>query len=134
VEIPGVGLLYGIPAYGGSAVKIGLDHGPADDPQRPQWPVTAEESAVLLDLARRFLPDADGGVVDSVSCRYTMAPGNRFAVGPLPDRPQVLVAAACSGHGFKFGPAIGAALADLATGKQRPDLDFLAPEAMGVNR
>ena len=132
VQVPGVGLLYGLPAFGGSAVKVGLDHGPADDPNRPQHPVTAAESAVLLDLARRFLPGADGDVLDSVSCRYTMAPGNRFAVGPLPDRPQVLVAAACSGHGFKFGPAIGAALADLSAGKERPDLDFLSPETLGL--
>jgi monomeric sarcosine oxidase len=132
VEVPGVGLLYGIPAPAGGAVKIGLDHGPADDPDRPQRPATADERAVLLDLARRFLPGADGGVLDALACRYTMAPGNRFAVGALPGRPQVLVAAACSGHGFKFGPAIGAALADLAAGKRRPDLDFLSPEAMGV--
>ncbi|MEV6344193.1 N-methyl-L-tryptophan oxidase [Actinoplanes sp. NPDC051851] len=131
VEVPGVGLLYGLPAFGGDALKIGLDHGPADDPERPQTPVTAAEAGTLLTLARRFLPVADGDVVDSVACRYTMAPRNRFAVGALPEAPQVLVAAACSGHGFKFGPAIGAALADLALGKQRPDLDFLAPERLG---
>ncbi|WP_203827973.1 FAD-dependent oxidoreductase [Actinoplanes palleronii] len=131
VEVPGAGLLYGLPAAGGDAVKIGLDHGPADDPDRPQTPVTAAEAARLLALARRFLPTADGDVVDSVACRYTMAPRNRFAVGALPETPQVLVAAACSGHGFKFGPAIGAGLADLALGKQRPDLDFLAPGELG---
>jgi glycine/D-amino acid oxidase-like deaminating enzyme len=44
----------------------------------------------------------------------------------------VLVAAACSGHGFKFGPAIGTALADMALGEPRRDLGFLSPEAMGV--
>ncbi|MFI5838164.1 N-methyl-L-tryptophan oxidase [Catenuloplanes sp. NPDC051500] len=131
IEIPGVGLLYGLPAFGGAALKIGLDHGPDDDPRRPQTPVTAAEAAELLVHARRFLPAADGDVVDSVSCRYTMAPRNRFAVGALPDTPQVLVAAACSGHGFKFGPAIGAALADLALGKERPDLGFLAPAELG---
>ncbi len=130
VEVPGVGLLYGLPAFDGSPVKIGLDHGPADG-LGPQTPVTAAEAGDLLALARRFLPAADGDVVDSVACRYTMAPRNRFAVGALPDTPQVLVAAACSGHGFKFGPAIGAALADLALGKQRPDLDFLSPGALG---
>jgi glycine/D-amino acid oxidase-like deaminating enzyme len=37
------------------------------------------------------------------------------------------MASACSGHGFKFGPAIGAALADLVCGVARPDLDFLSP-------
>jgi sarcosine oxidase len=42
------------------------------------------------------------------------------------------MAAACSGHGFKFGPAVGAALADLTTGVARPDLAALSPAAMGV--
>ncbi|MEJ3742874.1 N-methyl-L-tryptophan oxidase [Actinomycetes bacterium KLBMP 9797] len=114
VEMPGVGLLYGIPAFDGRAVKIGLDHGPPDDPHRPQSPPTAAERATLLDLARRLLPDADGDVIASIACRYTMAPRNRFLVGPLPETPRVLVVAACSGHGFKFGPALGAILADAA--------------------
>jgi glycine/D-amino acid oxidase-like deaminating enzyme len=92
--------------------------------------VTPEERAVLRALAHRFLPAADGPVVEDLACRYTMAPRNRFAVGPLPGTPQVLVAAACSGHGFKFGPAIGEALADLADGVARPDLAFLDPAAM----
>ncbi|MBT2227861.1 FAD-dependent oxidoreductase [Nonomuraea sp. NEAU-A123] len=132
VDVPDVGLMYGIPAFGGSGVKIGLDHGPADDLGAPRRAVTSDERETLLALARRFLPAADGQVEEEISCRYTMAPGNRFAVGALPGRPQVLVAAACSGHGFKFGPAIGAALADLAMGTERPDLAFLAPAAMGV--
>jgi cysteine desulfurase/selenocysteine lyase len=116
VEVPEVGLLYGIPAFDGRAVKVGLDHGPPDDPDRPQSPPTADEEALLRELARRFLPDADGEVVESIACRYTMAPRNRFLVGPLPETPQVLVVAACSGHGFKFGPALGALLADQVLG------------------
>ncbi|MFC5833899.1 N-methyl-L-tryptophan oxidase [Nonomuraea insulae] len=134
VDVPDVGLLYGLPASGGAGVKIGLDHGPADDLGSPRHPVTEGERQALLSLARRFLPAADGPVEEEIVCRYTMAPGNRFAVGALPGRPQVLVAATCSGHGFKFGPAIGAALADLATGGRRPDLEFLDPGAMGPVR
>ncbi|MGX6450092.1 FAD-dependent oxidoreductase, partial [Patulibacter sp. S7RM1-6] len=130
VDVPDVGLLYGMPAIGGASLKVGLDHGPADDVHAPRRPVSAEEVELLHGLVRRFLPGADGPVEESLSCRYTMAPRNRFAVGPLPGRPNVLVAAACSGHGFKFGPAIGAALADLATGVARPDLDFLDPALM----
>jgi glycine/D-amino acid oxidase-like deaminating enzyme len=130
VEVPGAGLLYGIPAFGVRAVKVGLDSGPADDPDRPQSPPTADEEAMLRDLARRFLPDADGEVVESIACRYTMAPRHRFLVGPLPDTPQVLIAAACSGHGFKFGPALGAALADaILDARDLPGLLSLASAA-----
>ncbi|WUR84887.1 aminotransferase class V-fold PLP-dependent enzyme [Streptomyces phaeochromogenes] len=132
VDVPDVGLLYGIPAFGGAGVKIGLDHGPPEDPSVPAGPVTEAERDRLLGLASRFLPAADGPVEETITCRYTMAPKNRFAVGRLPGENRVLMAAACSGHGFKFGPALGAALADLAEGKERPDLDFLSPAAMGI--
>lgn len=130
VDVPDVGLLYGFGAFGGRGVKVGLDDGPPDDLDRPREPVSADEVELLRGLLRRFLPAVDGDCQEALSCRYTMAPRNRFAVGALPDRPQVLVAAACSGHGFKFGPAIGAALADLATGEERPDLAFLDPALM----
>jgi selenocysteine lyase/cysteine desulfurase/glycine/D-amino acid oxidase-like deaminating enzyme len=131
--VPDAGLLFGIPAIGGSALKVGLEPGPADD-TRPQWAPTGAENARLAELALRFLPGLDGSVVDSAACRYTMAPRNRFAIGELPATPQVLVGVACSGHGFKFGPAVGEALADLATGIARPDLDELTPAAMGIAR
>jgi cysteine desulfurase/selenocysteine lyase len=132
VDVPEVGLLYGIPAFGGAGVKIGLDSGPPEDPSVSAGPVTEAERDRLLGLASRFLPAADGPVEETITCRYTMAPKNRFAVGRLPGEDRVLMAAACSGHGFKFGPAVGAALADLAEGKERPDLDFLSPAAMGI--
>lgn len=134
VDVPDVGLLYGIPAMGGHAVKVGLDHGPAEDPAMPPGPVTPEERETLRAIAHRFLPAADGPVVADIACRYTLVPRYRFAVGPLPATPQVLVAAACSGHGFKFGPAIGDALADLAHGVARPDLEFLDPAHMLADR
>ncbi|MGW5386302.1 aminotransferase class V-fold PLP-dependent enzyme [Nocardia sp. NPDC003963] len=130
IEIPDVGLLYGIPALDGKSLKVGLDEGPADDLDRPREPVSRREIDLLHEQVRRFLPAADGVVEESLSCRYTMAPRNRFALGVRPGSSRILVAAACSGHGFKFGPAVGAAMADLATGTDRPDLDFLAPSTM----
>ncbi|MDP8015172.1 aminotransferase class V-fold PLP-dependent enzyme [Prescottella equi] len=130
IEIPGVGLLYGIPALDGKSMKVGLDDGPTDDLDAPRKPVSQAEMDILHEQVRRFLPAADGVVEEALSCRYTMAPRNRFALSALDDRPQILVAAACSGHGFKFGPAIGVAMADLVTGTPRPDLDFLRPSEM----
>jgi sarcosine oxidase len=37
-------------------------------------------------------------------------------IDALPRDERVIVASPCSGHGFKFAPAIGEVLADLATG------------------
>jgi glycine/D-amino acid oxidase-like deaminating enzyme len=132
VEVPGVGLLYGIPAVNGRGLKVGIDDGPEEDIESPPPPVSAAEAELLVDQVRRFIPAGVGPIAEGIACRYTMAPRNRFAVGPLPGQRRVLVGAACSGHGFKFAPAIGAALADLALGTERPDLDFIAPAAMAT--
>jgi cysteine desulfurase / selenocysteine lyase len=132
IDVPEVGLLYGIPAVNGRGLKVGLDDGPPEEIESPPPPVSVEEAEKLLDLVRRFIPSGVGPVAEGIACRYTMAPRNRFAVGPLPGRPRILLGAACSGHGFKFAPAIGAALADLATGVDRPDLEFITPAALAT--
>lgn len=123
-------LFYGFPAFEGRGLKVGLDDGPTDPLTTAPGPVTAEEQDLLVGLAKRYVHGADGPVLESLACRYTMAPKNRFAIGAVPGRGHTLVAAACSGHGFKFGPAIGEALADLVEGYDRADLDFLDPGLM----
>jgi sarcosine oxidase len=47
----------------------------------------------------------------SAACAYTMSPDGDFAIGRLEDRPRVLAASACSGHGFKHSAAVGELLA-----------------------
>lgn len=121
-------LLYGFPSFEGRSLKVGLDDGPLDDVSARRVPASDEEEHALLTMARRYVRGADGPVAESLTCRYTMTPNSRFAIGAVPGRNHTLMAAACSGHGFKFGPAIGDALADLIEGSPRPDLDFLAPE------
>ena len=125
VDLP-QGLLYGFPATDGRGVKAGLDSGPPWDPQAPRPEATADELALLAEAVAQVLPGV-GPVTESLTCLYTMTADRRFLVGQVPGVPQVLVASACSGHGFKFGPAIGEALADLVCGIARPDLDFLSP-------
>jgi len=125
VDLP-QGLLYGFPAADGRGLKAGLDSGPPWDPQAPRPEATDDELALLAEAVAQVLPGA-GPVTESLTCLYTMTADRRFIVGEVPGAPQVLVASACSGHGFKFGPAIGEALADLVCGIARPDLDFLSP-------
>jgi sarcosine oxidase len=48
-------------------------------------------------------------------CMFTNSPDEHFIVDLHPQYPQVVIASPCSGHGFKFAPAIGDILADLAT-------------------
>ena len=51
----------------------------------------------------------------ALACPYTVTPNFRFIIDHLPDAENIWFASACSGHGFKHSPAIGEALADLAT-------------------
>jgi cysteine desulfurase/selenocysteine lyase len=125
VDLP-QGLLYGFPATDGRGLKAGLDSGPPWDPHAPRPRATGDELALLAEAVAQVLPGA-GPVTESLTCLYTMTADRRFIVGEVPGVPQVLVASACSGHGFKFGPAIGEALADLVCAIARPDLDFLSP-------
>jgi len=131
VDLP-EGLVFGLPEAGGHGLKLGVDAGEVWDPAVAPAPPTEEEIDHLRSLLERFVPAADVEHLDAVACLYTMTPDKRFVVGALPWAPDVLLAAACSGHGFKFGPAIGEALADLVQGLPRPDLDFLAVERFGV--
>jgi sarcosine oxidase len=62
-----------------------------------------------------FIPAADGPLTAAKTCLYTMTPDHDFIVDRMPDAPNIVVASACSGHGFKFAPVLGEVLADLAT-------------------
>src|SRR5699024_3579442 len=98
----------------------------------PVEPPTDAETKHLQNLLTRFVPGLDVTPVELVGCLYTMAADMRFIIGALRRAPEVVVGAACSGHGFKFAPAVGEALADLATGVAREDLDFISTSRRGI--
>jgi len=60
--------------------------------------------------AERF-PKADPNPVGAESCFYTTTDDERFI---LERHGRIVVGSACSGHGFKFAPAVGKRLAALA--------------------
>ena len=53
-------------------------------------------------------------LLGAAACLYTMTEDKRFVLGPLADGPAVIAVSACSGHGFKFGAAVGDAVASAA--------------------
>ena len=78
---------------------------------------TPDEDALATDLLRRFLPHAKGRLADSQVCLYTNTPDLRFIIDTHPMHPRrVAVVSACSGHGFKFAPAIGEVVMQLLAG------------------
>ena len=116
---------YGFPDVG-DGVKVALHHhGEPADPDTLRRDVAPEEVAYVRALLRTFMPAADGALVESAVCMYTNTPDEHFVVDRHPAHPQVVIASACSGHGFKFASAIGEQLAALALDAE-PTFD-LAP-------
>lgn len=106
---------YGFPDLG-HGVKLAMHHGgESTDPDRVRRSVGDDEIAALRELVRRHVPAADGRLLDAAVCLYTNTPDGHFWIDAHPTHPQVLIASACSGHGFKFSSAIGELLADLVT-------------------
>lgn len=96
------------PVYG---LKVGAHHAgreaDPDVPTEPQ-PELVERIAAWANATYR-LDDPEPAAVDT--CMYTTTADEAFI---LERRGRVVVGSPCSGHGFKFAPAIGERLAALA--------------------
>lgn len=118
------GVFYGFPADA-AGVKVAKHHhlDEAVDPDNCDRTVSAADEAVIRDVLKAHLPDADGPLLAARTCLYTMAPDGDFILDRMPECPRIIVASPCSGHGFKFAPVIGEILADLAvTGRTNHDI------------
>ena len=94
-------------------LKAGAHHaGHVADPDVEE-PADPEIVARIGAWVRERFPDVDPKPVAAESCVYTSTADESFI---LERRGQVVVASACSGHGFKFAPAVGRRLAALALG------------------
>ena len=121
------GRYYLLPVWGVPGLKIGrYNHlGERGDPDTLPRSFGSDDEAALRLCLSRYFPDADGPVMALSACLFTNTPDEHFVIDALPDAPEVLVVSACSGHGFKFVPAIGEIVADLVTaGHSRFDLSM----------
>ena len=92
-------------------LKAGAHHAGAEaDPDTPGEPDPAIVDRIATWVRERF-PDVDPSSVETQTCLYTTTADQHFV---LERRGRVVVGSACSGHGFKFAPAVGRKLADLA--------------------
>jgi sarcosine oxidase len=92
-------------------LKAGAHHAGAEtDPDNE----AAADPAIVERIAawvRERFPDIDPEPVAADACLYTTTADERFV---FERRGRVVVGSACSGHGFKFAPAVGRRLAELA--------------------
>jgi sarcosine oxidase len=92
-------------------LKAGAHHAGAEaDPDADGVPDPAIVDRIASWVRERF-PDVDPDPVEAQSCLYTTTADEHFVLGR---RGRVVVGSACSGHGFKFAPAVGRRLAELA--------------------
>jgi len=110
---------YGVPAFGAArGVKIAehMTGSPASADARA-FDQDPEGAKRVADYVRATLPSLDPDPVAFESCLYTTTPDEGFILdqtGPL------VVASACSGHGFKFGPITGEIVASMVVGGEPP--------------
>jgi len=111
--------VYGHPVPG-VGYKVGFDAGAEGwAPDVEAWmPDPVEQDRLLAWLARR-MPSVEPRVSLTQRHPWTMTPDADWIVdrqGPI------VIAGGCSGHAFKFGPALGRLVADVVDGGTAPPL------------
>lgn len=116
------GLFYGFPSlpvdqFGGNGLlKVG-HHVPGEEihPEDLHNYDPEHESEKLMNILKKYLPDAAGTIDSVTACMYTNSQDEHFVLDLLPDQyERVVIGSGFSGHGFKFVPVIGKILSDLA--------------------
>lgn len=106
---PDVGF-YAVPPRDGAGLKVG-DHrfSLSGDPDGDRIGTQAEIAEALASCARH-LKRFDEYRIDTLkACFYTVEPEEKFIIEPAGLSTYVM--SPCSGHGFKFGPLLGSAVA-----------------------
>jgi sarcosine oxidase len=120
-------VIYGFPTVDGLTLKIATEEYDREvalgEEDRQPAANGAEIRRMHEELVAPYLPGVGPECVRTATCLYTATAGFRFAIDRLPGHRRVILAAPCSGHGFKHSAAIGEALAQLALG-EAPTLDL----------
>lgn len=109
------GYFYGIPATNGT-IKV-AEHSGGElvaDPSQLSRDIDATDLQRVEAFMNTAFPLPICQHTAHDVCMYTLTPDEHFVVDRHPQHPQIVFAAGLSGHGFKFTPVLGAALADLA--------------------
>ena len=126
------GIYYGFPQIDPRGIKVG-EHRTnqtaetiVDDPTHVDQSIDTDLESRVTRFLGDHLPQAFARCTASTVCMYTMPPDEHFVVDRHPADSRVVFAAGMSGHGFKFAPVLGEALADLAfDGQTDHAIDFL---------
>ena len=101
---------YMIPPTGGAGLKFGsgLHKVETSNADWNREPVAGEGEAILNLFSPPIARIGEYRIADVVTCAYTFTADERFYACR---KGRCLVVSACSGHGYKFGAAVGKAVA-----------------------
>lgn len=112
---------YTLPQIDIPGVKVGWHHAGAEVDPDQRRPVDPANVAVVQDFVRRRFPHLNADHPFEVTrCLYTSTPDYHFILDRHPQFPNIVIGAGFSGHGFKFGPALGQILAALVLDEAPP--------------
>jgi len=109
------GTFYGFPSTDGQTMKL-AEHTAGlvvDDPGRVERNVLPDDLRRLVPFIEQVIPGMPTQPQSHSVCMYTVTPDRHFIVDRHPEWSPVVLGAGFSGHGYKFAPVIGEALADL---------------------
>lgn len=127
---------YGFPAFDGKTIKLATEQfAVAMLPDEVDRAVTrAEEKAMYENYIVGRIPGLSDICSQAVSCLYTMTPDANFVIDFHPENNRIVVASACSGHGFKHSAAVGEVLSDLVIdGKSKIDISSFSMKRFDIS-
>jgi glycine/D-amino acid oxidase-like deaminating enzyme len=111
------GIFYGFPQLGPEGVKVAEHTGGAvvADPSAVDRALHAADRQRIEEFCGHALPGLSRECMRWAICMYTMSADRHFIVDLCHEQPRVALVAGLSGHGFKFTPVLGEAIADMVT-------------------
>jgi monomeric sarcosine oxidase len=110
----GAECFYGFPCFGEPTIKAGRDY--SNNLMTPEQRTFVHSPQLLEQLnsfMEGFVPDQDRRPLRTITCQYTITPDRNFIISPLENYPDIIVGLGAA-HAFKFAPAFGRVLAELA--------------------
>jgi glycine/D-amino acid oxidase-like deaminating enzyme len=125
-DFNGGDLYYGFPNLEGRGFKIAHDrHGPLFDPDTGDRRMSEEGMARLRAFVERRFPSlAAQPFTEFRVCQYENSSSGDFLIDRHPTLEGAYLLGGGSGHGFKHGPEVGRAMAELVANGTPPDARF----------
>ena len=125
-DFNGGDMYYGLPNVESRGFKIAHDaHGPAFDPDSGDRRMSEEGmTALRAFVERRFPSPAARPFTEFRVCQYENSSNGDFLIDRHPTLEGAYLLGGGSGHGFKHGPEVGRAMAELVVNGTAPDARF----------